>query len=212
MKVHLEILPERQKELLSFLTSQRWLKSFYLAGGSALALQICHRQSYDFDFFTNIDFNTKKVIYNLNEVGNFQLFDEEKNIIDGLFEGVKISFSAHKFSVLKPFIKYEQLNIADKLDIALMKLEAISGRANKKDFIDLYFLLHDYSLSELFEKYTLKYGKKISNIYHLLKSLVYFEDAENQPMPVMIRKVLWNDVKKYIISEVKNVVEKVKLL
>ena len=90
-------------------------------------------------------------------------------------------------------------------DIALMKLEAISGRGSKKDFIDLYFLLCSFSLSELFEKYPLKYGIEISNHYHLLKSLAYFEDAEHEPMPKMCDNISWEQVKSHIGKEVKKI-------
>ena len=84
-------------------------------------------------------------------------------------------------------------------DIAAMKLSAISGRGGKKDFIDLFFLLDCFSVSEMFEKYKKKHSIKVPNNYHLLKSMVYFKDAEREPMPHMLYSVLWDDVKKRII-------------
>ena len=66
----------------------------------------------------------------------------------------------------------------------------------------MFFLLKHFSILWLFEKYPQKYGIGISNHYHLLKSLVYFEDAENQPMPTMLQNVSWEDVKRKIVSEV----------
>ncbi len=86
-----------------------------------------------------------------------------------------------------------------------MKLEAISGRGSKKDFIDLFFLLRHFSLPELFGKYPLKYGVEISNHYHLLKSLSYFEDAEREPMPLLFDPVKWDAVKRRIFREVKKI-------
>ena len=71
--------------------------------------------------------------------------------------------------------------------------QAISGRGSKRDFIDLFFLLKHFSISWLLLKYPKKYGIEISNHYHLLKSLVYFEGAENQPMPTMLQNVSWGD-------------------
>jgi len=69
----------------------------------------------------------------------------------------------------------------------------------------LYFLLRYFPLTELFEKYPLKYGKQVSNHYHLLKSLIYFEDAEEQPMPLMLTGISWEQVRKSIIAEVKKI-------
>jgi len=200
---HIEVLPDEQKELLELLSKQDWVKSFYLVGGSALALQIGHRQSLDFDFFIEKDFKTKEIIDYLKGLGKFELFDEMEDTINGLLNSVNISFLKYEYSLIKSSHKYSDLIIADVLDIALMKLNAISGRGSKKDFIDIFFLLNIFSLSELFKEYENKYGVEISNNYHLLKSLVYFEDAEKQPMPEMIKSVEWSEVKDTIIHKVK---------
>jgi len=52
INIHINILPEQQKRLFNNLLKQDWIRSFYLAGGTALALHIGHRQSLEFDFFT----------------------------------------------------------------------------------------------------------------------------------------------------------------
>jgi len=204
-KLHFEGLPEPQKFLWNKLIQQSWLESFYLAGGTALALHLGHRQSVDFDFFTLTDINTHELIDNLRILGTFELFHQSHNTLHGLLENVRISFFTYKYPLLKELHKYMSLAIADLLDIALMKLEAIAGRGNKKDFIDLYSLLPYLSLTELFEHYSLKYGEPLNNHYHLLKSLVYFKDAELQPMPVMLVNLSWETVKNCIMAEVKKV-------
>lgn len=203
-KLHFEILSQNQIKLLEILAKQNWLSNFYLAGGTSIALQIVHRQSINFDFFTENDIHNITVISKLTEIGRFELFSEEKNTINGSLNDVKISFISYKYKMLNKFQEYKTLRIADLLDVALMKLVAISQRGSKKDFIDLYFLLNYYSLPELFKKYEVKYGLSISNQYHLLKSLIYFKDAENTPMPVMVnKKISWQDIKMKITNEVK---------
>jgi len=203
-KLHIQILPENQRKIFDHLIKNEWLKDFYLAGGTALALYIGHRQSVDFDFFTEKDFDTKKIILLLKELGEFELSHEEKNTLVGYINEVSISFFTYKYDLIDKPTRYNSLIIAGKSDIALMKLEAISGRGNKKDFIDLYFLLREYSFDELFKNYKVKYGRSLSNQYHLLKSLVYFADAEDQAMPRMIEKVKWETVKKEITGRVKS--------
>lgn len=203
MKLRTDIFPKNQQSLFELLSHQHWISSFYLAGGTSLALQIAHRQSVDFDFFTEADFNNREIIDTLRDLGRFELFSEANNTINGLLNDVRISFFKYRYPLLKPPHKYGAITIADMLDIALMKLEAISGRGSRKDFIDLYFLLRHFSLAELFEKYPLKYGIEISNHYHLLKSLVFFEDAEREPMPKMFDKVAWEDIKIKIATKVK---------
>lgn len=201
--LHIDILPEQQRVLFELLSEQPWIEPFYLAGGTSLALYIGHRQSIDFDFFSKQDFQTRDIIEHLRELGTFELFSEAENTINGLLNDVRLSFFTYKYPLVHEMHRYHRLAIADMLDIALMKLEAISGRGSKKDFIDLYFLLQYFSFEALFECYKVKYGIAVSNHYHLLKSLVYFEDAEQQPMPIMSTEISWNDIKETVIIEAK---------
>lgn len=202
-ELHFEVLPEQQRILCDMLAEQPWMKPFYLAGGTALALHIGHRQSIDFDFFTQQDFRTREINEHVRTLGTYELFSEAENTIYGLLNDVRISFFTYKYPIISAFHRYRHLKIADMLDIALMKFEAISGRGSRKDFIDLYFLLNHFSLKKLFQDYEVKYGIAVSNHYHLLKSLIYFTDAESEPMPVIYTDVSWDAVKETIITEVK---------
>lgn len=203
IKLRTDILPKQQKILFDILAKQTWIAQFYLAGGTSLALQIAHRQSVDFDFFTENDFDNRHLIGKLRGLGRFELFNEAHNTINGILDDVRISFFKYDYPLLNTLHRHANIAVADMSDIALMKLEAISGRGSKKDFIDLYFLLRYFSLPDIFEKYPMKYGIEISNHYHLLKSMVYFEDAEHQPMPRMSENVSWEEIKKNIIAEVR---------
>lgn len=139
--LHFNILPLHQLDLFKLLSNQDFIANFYLAGGTGLALQTEHRQSIDFGFFIPNDFNTTRIIQELKSIGNFELHNEEQNSINGMLNQIRISFFGYKYKVINPFLNYRKINVADELDIAAMKLEAISGRGNKKDFIDLYFML-----------------------------------------------------------------------
>jgi len=196
-------MPEQQKSLFNKLSEEEWIATFYLAGGTSLALRIEHRQSVDFDFFTEQDFDNLNIIEKLRKIGSFELFDEARNTINGLLNDVRISFFKYRYPLLNHPYSYKNMRIADMVDIALMKLGAVSGRGGKKDFIDLHFLLDHFSLSELFKKYPEKYGVEVSNHYHLMKSLVFFEDAENEPMPKMFVSVSWEEIKRHVVKEVK---------
>ena len=84
---------------------------------------------------------------------------------------------------------------ADIKDIAAMKLEAIAGRGSKKDFVDMYFILNQFTLEQIFSFHAIKYGVGLSNQYHHLKSLVYFNDADEEAMPLMTSPLNWDMVK-----------------
>jgi predicted nucleotidyltransferase component of viral defense system len=98
------------------------------------------------------------------------------------------------------------IRLADTLDIGCMKLAAIVSRGTKKDFIDLFYILENYSLEFLIEKFHQKYDFN-DHTYILLKSLVYFEDAEDDPMPLMKKQTDWKKIKKKIVKEVKKINE-----
>lgn len=89
--------------------------------------------------------------------------------------------------------------VSDK-DIAAMKLNAIAGRGSRKDFIDLFFILKKYSLETLIIFYNNKY--KDGSEFMVLKSLTYFDDAENEEMPVMFQEIVWEEVKITILKAI----------
>jgi hypothetical protein len=115
----------------------------------------------------------------------------------------------YNYSLLFPLIKFGGIKLADERDIAAMKIDAISSRGNKKDFIDLFFLLEKYSLTELIDFFEKKYKDIEYNKLHIFKSLVYFNDAESEPMPIMIKKAEWETVKEKIKAEVKKMVSNI---
>jgi len=179
-------------------------KDFYLAGGTALALQIGHRDSIDFDFFTKIDFIPKELFKKVKTT--FQGYKikktkEEKNTLYVVLdEDVKVSFLTYKYQLIKPLIDDKELYLASILDIASMKLSAIIDRAKNKDYIDLYFILQRYSLEKILS-YTQKKFPTI-DIGLVLKSLVYFEDIEFENIKFIDQKIDFLEIKNFLEKQV----------
>lgn len=86
-----------------------------------------------------------------------------------------------------------------------MKLVAVMERGTKKDFIDLYFLANQagITLDQSLRNYDKKYQKLAGNIYSLVRSLSYFVEAEQSEMPPMLKKISWEEVKRFFQSEAK---------
>jgi hypothetical protein len=85
-----------------------------------------------------------------------------------------------------------------------MKVVAMGSRGSRKDFVDLFFYLKGgASLDGVLSLLTRRFQDVDYNTYHLLKSLVYFADAEEEPMPRMIRPVTWDEVKEFLVAEVR---------
>lgn len=199
--IHIDILTEKQQKLFQILKIEEWIKNFYLVGGTALALQLEHRQSIDFDFFSSNDFNNLELIEKVRSIGNYKIFTEDKNTLHGSINEIMLSFIGYKYPLLEKLSYIDNIKIAGIRDIACMKMSAIASRGSKKDFIDLYYILKQKELKEIFKDYFKKY--KLNNRYLLLKSLVFFNDADKQPMPIMYNNLSWNEIKKELISKVK---------
>lgn len=178
------------------------LANSYLAGGSALALQLGHRKSYDFDFFTREKIRAEDIPPQLSRLGDFTTtLLEPPHTILGVFQGVKFSLFRYDYPMLKPYLQFQQVSMASMEDIAAMKLSAITGRATKRDYIDLYFISRKYSVEQQLKWYEKKFGELGNNLYVIIKALGFFEDAENDDVPQMIKKVGWAEVKEFFAAE-----------
>lgn len=203
------ILPDATEKLLQKMDGALWLKNFYLAGGTALALQYHHRESIDLDWFTQKPIQTPALIKHLSKLGKFTLVKEEENTVEGILDKVKLSFMTYPYPLIAREQSYlKHIKIASVHDIAIMKLEAIAGRNTKKDFIDLYLYLHreKKTLPEILAFLSKKFKGIDYDYYHLLKSLIYFVEADREPMPRMLEKVDWKIIKSYFQKETKKMI------
>lgn len=187
-------------ELLTKLMLDGFFQKFILVVGTSLALQIGHRNSVDINLFGQQEINKDVFEDRLNNYGITEISQSTKNILISSVNNIKVDFVNYNYPLLKPYKKIENVRLASLEDIAAMKLNAIMGKGSKKDFIDLYFLLKKFSMKEIFDFYTDKYtnGSK----FLVLKSLVYFTDADGQPQPKMYLDFNWEICKQKIIQEV----------
>lgn len=201
-----EIISKETRSNLELLNKANILDNFYLAGGTGLALQIKHRLSIDLDFFTEKDINIKALMDRLQELGEITVSKEAENTLNGTFNKTEIMFLKYAYPLLFPLKEVEGIIIADSRDIGCMKISAVSSRGTKKDFIDLFFICKNIiDFKELLELFKKKYKDVDYNMIHILKSLVYFDDAEKDPMPKMLTPVSWNKVKEFFY-ELKNTI------
>lgn len=187
-------------ELLEKIMKINLFDDFLLVGGTSLALQIGHRNSIDIDLFGDCEINEELFTKTLKDLGTFEVFKRSKNILISSINGVKTDFVHYQYPLLKNSLVIDGIRMASKEDIAAMKLNAISGRGSKKDFIDLYFLLNEFSLKDMIDFYLQKYfdGSK----FMVIKSLTYFSDADPDQTPKMYQDFNWETCKQKITEEV----------
>ena len=200
--MHKEAIDERTKSVWNKIAKTGIANRFYLAGGTALAVHFGHRKSIDLDFFSKEGFSTSDLRRQLSQIGEIVLLGESDGTLHVTFDHVMVSFFHYGYGLLFPTVKFEGLMLADERDIAAMKLDAVSSRGSRKDFIDIYELLKKYTLAELIEFFEKKYTGIKYNMLHILKSLVYFADADGEPSPVMLHDAGWDDIKQSIIQAV----------
>ena len=150
-------------------------------------------------------FEPKLVAAELARLAKFEVEEIDKGTILGKFLGTKFGLFNYPYPLIFPLLQYETINIADIRDIAAMKLDAIASRGTKRDFIDLYCICRsDYELSELLEVYDKKFKMLASNLMHIKKSLIFFNDAEADAMPVMLKDIKWEEIKQFFENEIKH--------
>lgn len=200
-----QVLAKPTQTVLMALGQFSPLKRFYLTGGTALALSYGHRTSDDLDFFSPTRFKPSPLQAKLSEPFQFQLKAKEEGTLHCQLNGVNVSFLYYPYPVLGEFAHYHGVAIADPLDIALTKIVAIAQRGSRRDFIDLYWVCRQgLTLLVAFKKLREKYGPTNYSPYHLAKSLVFFADAEKEPMPKLLRRMSWPEVKTFFEAQVVN--------
>lgn len=204
---HLDILPKETRKALDWLSVQEWLEkdNWYLAGGTALALQAGHRQSIDLDFFTPpARFDNISLLDRLSLSDDIKIRINKDNTIYAELFKAKVSFISYPFFIPKQgFLKYGTVSILQPLDVAVMKVIAISQRGKKRDFFDLYWCAKNIEpLQKTIERLPTQYPSVAHSYHHILKSLVCFEDAESDPEPVVFFKANWEEVKNFFSKEI----------
>ncbi len=197
---HEEVIPQSAGKVLETLL-KRDLGSFYLAGGTALALHFGHRLSRDLDFFSARPFDEERLLQDLKEVEKLSVVAKGRQTLHLHILGVRVSFLGYDYPLLFPLEEFKGVPVADVRDIACMKISAIAGRGSRRDFVDLYVTAKEYGLVQLLELFNKKYAQIEFNVIHVLKSLTYFEDAENEPMPKMLLPISWGEITGFFRQE-----------
>lgn len=204
MSFYPEILTASQVQVLRRLGPYATERGFSLAGGTALAIQLGHRRSVDFDWFTRERFpDPLRFAREMRDAGlSLDTDHVERGTLHGLLDGVPVTFLEYRYSLLAPEIQWpEHCSLLSLDDVACMKLSAIGQRGARKDFIDLYALITRHRpLAELLSLYAKKF--EVEDPIHVLYALTYFDDAERERMPEMLWEIDWETVKQTLRQQV----------
>jgi hypothetical protein len=208
------ITPEMRRILGGFLKTELG-GAFYLAGGTALSLQLGHRLSVDLDFFSptedipSIRPALEKALASFSPI----LADSAWGNLVYLVQNVRVGFYGYGYQLIAPLVETpvppetagQAARLASVEDIALMKLDALLARAARKDFYDLYFICQNIPLRTILDLAPQKYPTTRDFETQAVKRLVYFQNAEEDPDPHMLAPVTWEQVKEFFIQQSKSI-------
>ncbi|HSW10956.1 MAG TPA: nucleotidyl transferase AbiEii/AbiGii toxin family protein [Bacillota bacterium] len=192
-----------QLALLDRLGERKLLEAFYMAGGTAAALQLGHRRSEDFDFFSSEEQDFGQKAMALAGSVNFVVSNSGPGALHGLVDDIRLSFLVYRYPLLFPTVMFRGVALADLREIALMKLVAVANRGSRKDFVDLFFICRQVTglrvlVLDLFPR---KFRGRLYSVYHLIRSLQYFDDAEREPPLDMLQPLSWTELKQFFIGQ-----------
>lgn len=175
--MHDEVLNTAQGELLPLMSQFR--REFYLVGGTAIALNIGHRRSVDFDMFKLAPLRPKKIL-DMIEGASFKAMVTRR--VEGqlnlIVNGVKLTFFQYPFKVAAEGKFRDVFRMPSLLSLAAMKAYALGRRSKWKDYVDLYFLLNGhFSIAEISSRASELFGDLFSEKLFRAQ-LSYFDDVD----------------------------------
>jgi len=181
---------------------------FYLAGGTALSLQLGHRLSVDLDFFSPTQSDVPALIEPLRHaLKDFSpvLADRSWGNIVFLADNVRVGFYGYGYDLVKPLLKIDGFSLASVEDIGLMKLDALLSRASRKDFHDLYELCKQISMRDLLNLAPRKFPDVRDFEAQVARHLAYFDRAEQESPVPLIEQVEWETVKEWFRQQARDI-------
>jgi len=196
--LHTKTVEPSTLDLLKRLQRLPKLSNIRLVGGTALALHLGHRKSVDLDLFGNFDpiVSYRKLLAD----AGYSVEGAENGTVQSLrVDNVKVDLVNYPYPWMDDALEEDGVRLADLKDIAAMKLSAVANRGRKKDFIDVARLLDVFPLDQMLSFYKEKFS--VSELSFPLRGLMYFDDAEEDPMPEMLDgNLTWENVKKRVVA------------
>ena len=204
-KIYPEILDS--KRLAIFKKVGKIQKDSYLLGGTALALQIRHRKSIDFDLALNQPIKKallRKVTEAFPDYNISVSIDQPSELTFFLDKEVKVTFLHYPFVHLHPFVKNKYMNLLSLPDLASTKAQTIGRRGEWKDYVDLYFLLTKAKLDigEIIKDAKKRFSGEFSDKL-FLEQLVYWDDITDFDIDFIGDNISKSEIQNYLSKLVK---------
>ena len=200
-----QVLPAHSLGLLRQLSPLLAQQGFYLAGGTALALRLGHRISVDLDFFTPGIFDPEALLSFIEERCGEKsiILQQSRASICVFLRETKVELLHYPYPQLESHDLEDGILLSSLPDNSAMKLSAFTGRGSKKDFVDLAALLEITPLETILSSHQKKFPN--TEIFTVMKSLSWFQDAEEEPDPQFLKGKTWEQTKEEVLHALETV-------
>jgi len=208
-KIYLELLDNDR--LIVFNKLKAFKNEGYLAGGTALALQLKHRVSEDFDVFINREIDNKLRLKVKKIFGDVTFsVNSTDQISFTTHNDVKVTFLWYYFKPLNPTVPTASLSLASIDDITSDKAQTIGRRAVWRDYVDVFYLLKNKYVD--FDKIIKMASEKFKGEFvstQFLEQLRYFDDVKTVPIEFVKKMYTDDEIKSYLQQSVENYLNKI---
>jgi hypothetical protein len=200
--MHPEVVGPAARALAEALPGELFKQGFYLGGGTGIALQLGHRRSEDFDFFCTESFDVPGLARMLEQLPGYAEVAMGRDTLHCRVGDVKLSFILYPVGLRYPLLSFDRMPVADWRDILAEKLKTVSQRGSRKDFYDIHACctLRKTSPQQAVELLRVRFDGTGLNLYHVARSLVWFENADREPDPVLLKPAGWAEVKAFFVD------------
>jgi hypothetical protein len=199
--MHTEIFNTQQAQLFPLL--QRFSRSFYLVGGTAIALHLGHRRSIDYDLFTSTNLVKHRIKAKLLKIPFHQApIFEDYDQLHLMLNNVKVTFFNFPYPIVHQVNIGKVITMPDLLSLAAMKAFALGRRAKWKDYVDMYFLLYNhFTIEEISKKCeTLFSGQFSEKLFR--QQLAFHNDIDfTEPVEYLGVPIPEDTIKEFLIEK-----------
>lgn len=206
-----------QKKIFDYITRDKSIASrFYFTGGTALAaFYLMHRESEDLDFFSEEEFEAAEIEELMKNLAttlnlNYRYTELERTKIFEFVEKnkllMKVDFAYYPYKRLNESNKYHEVEVDSLRDIATNKLLTINQRTDVKDFVDLYFLLKEFTLWDLMYGVEAKFRMEMDLI---LLSSDFLKATQFDFLPKMLVPLKLAELKKFFKQQARDLAKTV---
>jgi hypothetical protein len=198
-------LAKEQRRVLAELGRLPTLGAFYLGGGTAVAFHLGHRRSHDLDLFSRTStVDLELVSTEVGAISTAAVVGATDAVLKVRVGTVPVDVVRYPYPLLRrPVAGPEGFPVASLLDLAAMKLAAVAKRGIRRDFWDLHEIVtrSSVSLALALRAYCSRFGLAKADLYHVLRALTHFDDAEAEPLPRGMRPAKWRAITQYFSEQ-----------